>query len=140
MPNPSQTSTAKVVSTHDAPAAIGPYSQAVRVGNTVFTSGQIPIDPATGSFVPGAISEQTERVCRNLEAVLAAAGLSMTQVVKTMVFLQDMKDFAGMNEVYGRYFAMEGATAPARSTVQVAALPRNALVEIECIAMGNTEI
>ena len=122
------------VSTPDAPAAIGPYSQAVRVGDTVFTSGQIPIDPATGDFVPGGVTEQTERVCKNLQAVLGAAGLTMAEVVKTTVFLKNMKDFAAMNEVYGRYFAPEGAVSPARSTVQVAALPKDALVEIECVA------
>ena len=128
-----------VISTPDAPAAIGPYSQAVRVGDTVFTSGQIPLDPATGEFVPGGITEQTEQVCKNLAAVLAAAGLTTGDVVKTGVFLQDMKDFAAMNEVYGRYFAPEGAVPPARSTVQVAALPKDALVEIECIAKEGGE-
>lgn len=137
MPTPSSSKT--VVATESAPAAIGPYSQAVRVGDTVFTSGQIPIDPATGSFVPGGITEQTERVCANLQAVLGAAGLEMVQVVKTTVFLKDMKDFAAMNEVYGRYFAPEGAVPPARSTVQVAALPKDALVEIECVAKGSEE-
>ena len=134
MPTSSKTKTA--VSTPDAPAAIGPYSQAVRVGDMLFTSGQIPLDPATGSFVPGGITEQTVRVCENLKAVLAAAGLDMAQVVKTTVFLKDMKDFAAMNEVYGRYFGPPDAVPPARSTVEVAALPKDALVEIECIAKG----
>jgi len=122
------------ISTTDAPAAIGPYSQAVRVGDMLFTSGQIPIDPATGNLVPGGIVEQTTRVLENLKAVLAAAGLDMIHVVKTTVFLKDMKDFAAMNEIYARYFAPAGIVPPARSTVQVAALPKDALVEIECIA------
>ena len=122
------------ISTKDAPAAIGPYSQAVRVGDMIFTSGQIPIDPATGNLVAGGIPEQTTRVLENLKAVLAAAGIDLTHVVKTTVFLKDMKDFAAMNEIYARYFAPEGVVAPARSTVQVAALPKDALVEIECIA------
>jgi len=122
------------ISTTDAPAAIGPYSQAVRVGDMLFTSGQIPIDPATGNLVPGGIVEQTTRVLENLKAVLAAAGIDMIHVVKTTVFLKDMKDFAAMNEIYARYFAPAGIVPPARSTVQVAALPKDALVEIECIA------
>ena len=122
------------ISTKDAPAAIGPYSQAVRVGDMIFTSGQIPIDPATGNLVAGGIVEQTTRVLENLKAVLAAASIDFTRVVKTTVFLKDMKDFAAMNEIYARYFAPEGVVAPARSTVQVAALPKDALVEIECIA------
>ena len=128
------TSTRAAIATADAPAAIGPYSQAIRCDGLLFTSGQIPLDPATGAFVSGGIAEQTEQVCRNLGAVLGAAGLAFTHVVKTTVFLQDLADFAAMNEVYGRHFATEGVPAPARSTVQVAALPRNALVEIECIA------
>ncbi len=122
------------ISTPQAPAAIGPYSQAIRVGDTLYTSGQIPIDPSTGNFVPGGITEQTVQVCENLKAILAQAGLDMIHVVKTTVFLKDMKDFAAMNEVYARYLAPEGAIAPARSTVQVAALPKDALVEIEVIA------
>ena len=125
-----------VIATPEAPAAIGPYSQAVRVGDFVYTSGQIPLDPATGEFVPGGITEQTERVCRNLEAVLAAAGVGMPDVVKTTVFLQSMGDFAAMNQVNSRYFAPAGAVPPARSTVQVAGLPKGALVEIECVAKG----
>ena len=123
------------VSTTAAPAAIGPYTQAVRVGNMLFTSGQIPIDPATGAFVPGGIAEQTTRVCENLKAVLAAAGIDMVHVVKTTVYLKDMAHFAAMNDVYAKYFASHGAVAPARSTVQAAALPKDALVEIDCIAM-----
>jgi 2-iminobutanoate/2-iminopropanoate deaminase len=126
------------ISTTDAPAAIGPYSQAIRVGDTLFTSGQIPIDPATGNLVPGGIAEQTTRVLENLKAVLSAAGISFTHVVKTTVFLKDMKDFAAMNEIYATYFAPHGAIPPARSTVQVAALPKDSLVEIECIAKEPT--
>ncbi len=125
-----------VVSTSAAPAAIGPYSQAIRVGDTLYTSGQIPIDPATGDFVPGGITEQTMQVLENLKAILAEAGMDFTHVVKTTVFLKDMREFAAMNEVYSRYLAPQGAVPPARSTVQVAALPKNALVEIEVIAKG----
>jgi 2-iminobutanoate/2-iminopropanoate deaminase len=122
----------QIVRTSDAPAAIGPYSQAVKVGGFVFASGQIPIDPQTGQFVPGGIAEQTEQVLRNLKAVLEAAGSSLDQVVKTTVFLADMNDFAAMNEVYGRYFSEDAP--PARATVQAARLPRDARVEIEVIA------
>ncbi|HEV2578476.1 MAG TPA: RidA family protein [Acidobacteriaceae bacterium] len=122
------------IATKDAPAAIGPYTQAVRSGDLVFTSGQIPLDPATGQMISGGITEQTERVVANLRGVLAAAGLSFANVVKTTVFLKSMSDFAAMNEVYARAFAGDGIVAPARSTVQVAALPKDALVEIECIA------
>lgn len=131
--------TRTAVSTPEAPAAIGPYSQAVRVGDTLYTSGQIPIDPATGNIIEGGIAEQTTRVLENLKAVLVAAGADFSRVVKTTVFLKDMKDFAAMNEVYGRYFAPEGVVPPARSTVQVAALPKDALVEIECIARDAAE-
>ena len=127
------------ISTTDAPAAIGPYSQAVRVGDMLFTSGQVALDPATGNLVPGGIVEQTTRVLENLKAVLAAAGLDMIHVVKTTVFLKDMKDFAAMNEIYAKYFAPQGAVPPARSTVQVAGLPKDALVEIECIAKDASE-
>ena len=127
----------QALSTEQAPAAIGPYSQAIRVGEFVFTSGQIPIDPATGDLVSTEITAQTVRVCENLKAVLASAGLGFAQVVKTTVFLQDMAHFAAMNEVYARYFVAEGTPAPARSTVQVAKLPKNALVEIECVAVGR---
>ncbi len=122
------------VSTPDAPAAIGPYSQAIRVGDMLFTSGQIPLDPKTGAFVPGHITEQTTQVLENLKAVLSHAGLDFTHVVKTTVFLKSMGDFAAMNEVYARYFAPQGAVPPARSTVEVARLPKDALVEIELIA------
>lgn len=124
------------IATSSAPAAIGPYSQAVRIGNTVYTSGQVALDPATAALVPGGIVEQTARVLANLEAVLAAAGLTFAHVVKTTVFLKDMADFAAMNELYGKAFAPEGTTAPARSTVEVARLPKDALVEIECIAQA----
>ena len=132
MPTHSDANTA--VSTSHAPAAIGPYSQAIRSGDLLFTSGQIPLDPATGQMVSGGISEQTARVLQNLQAVLSAAGASFANVVKTTVFLKSMADFAAMNEVYARSFGAGGAAAPARSTVQVAALPKDALIEIECIA------
>jgi 2-iminobutanoate/2-iminopropanoate deaminase len=125
-------------STHDAPAAIGPYSQAVRVGDTLYTSGQIALDPATGNIVEGGITEQTTRVLENLKAVLHCAGTDFAHVVKTTVFLKDLKDFTAMNEVYAKYFISEGVVPPARSTVQVAALPKDSLVEIECIAEGTT--
>lgn len=122
------------ISTSDAPAAIGPYSQAIRVGGMLFTSGQIPIDPKTGAFVAGGIAEQTKQVLENLKAILTQAGLELSHVVKTTVFLKAMSDFAAMNEVYAQYLAPAGVTAPARSTVQVAGLPKDALVEIEVIA------
>ena len=120
------------VHTEKAPAAIGPYSQAVVAGNFLFTAGQIPLDPATGQIVQGDVTVQTERVMRNLTAVLEAAGTSWGQVVKTTVFLQDMADFPKVNEVYGR---MIGDARPARSTVQVSALPRGVLVEIDAVAV-----
>ena len=124
-----------IIATDRAPRAIGPYSQAVRAGDLVFASGQIPIDPATGEFVAGGVAEQTEQVLRNLTAVFEAAGVGMNQIVKTTVFLADMDDFTAMNEVYGRFFSVE---PPARATVQAARLPRDARVEIEAIAvMGN---
>jgi 2-iminobutanoate/2-iminopropanoate deaminase len=122
------------VSTKDAPGAIGPYSQAVRIGNFLYTSGQVALDPASGAIVAGGVTEQTTRVIENLTAVLTAAGASLAQVVKTTVFLKNMGDFAAMNEVYGRYFALDDVVAPARSTVEVARLPKDALVEIEVIA------
>ena len=129
----------EIVATESAPQAIGPYSQAIRIGDFVFTSGQIPIDPQTGAFVEGGIAEQTERVLRNLAEVLRAAGTGLEGVVKTTVFLADMDDFAAMNEVYGRFFSSE---PPARSTVQAARLPRDARVEIEAIAVrkNNDEV
>ena len=122
----------RIVHTENAPAAIGPYSQAVVAGNFVFTAGQIAIDPATGQIVQGDVTAQTERVMRNLAAVLENAGASWSDVVKTTVYLQDMADFPRVNEVYGRVM---GEARPARSTVQVAGLPRGVLVEIDVIAI-----
>lgn len=122
------------VSTPNAPAAIGPYSQAVKIENLLYTSGQVALDPATGQLVSGGIAEQTTRVLENLKAILAEAGCDLKYVIKTTVFLKDMNDFAAMNAVYGRYLAPEGVVAPARSTVEVARLPKDALVEIEVIA------
>ena len=121
----------KVISTSKAPAAIGPYSQAIQVSNLVYTSGQIPIDPATGAFVEGGIKEQTRQSLSNVQAVLREAGLSMSNVVKTTVFMADMADFAAMNEVYAEFFA---EPYPARSAVAVKTLPKGALVEIEVVA------
>jgi 2-iminobutanoate/2-iminopropanoate deaminase len=121
------------VQTDSAPAAIGPYSQAIRANGFVYASGQIPIDPQTGEFVAGGIREQTEQVLKNLSAVLKAAGSGLEQVVKTTVFLADMKEFAAMNEVYSRFFASE---PPARATVAAAGLPRDARVEIEAVALA----
>jgi len=123
------------VSTQHAPAAIGPYSQAIRFGDLLYTSGQIALDPATGQLVPGAIAEQTTRVLENLKAILAAAGTDLAHVIKTVVFLKDMNDFAAMNAIYREYLAPKGITPPARSTVEVARLPKDALVEIELIAV-----
>ena len=125
-----------IIATDRAPQAIGPYSQAVRAGSLVFASGQIPINPATGEFVAGGIAEQTEQVLRNLTAVFEAAGLGLDHIVKTTVFLVDMDDFTDMNEVYGRFF---GQQPPARATVQAARLPRDARVEIEAIAVMDSE-
>jgi 2-iminobutanoate/2-iminopropanoate deaminase len=122
------------VSTPNAPAAIGPYSQAIQTGDLLFTSGQIALDPATGQVVPGGITEQTTRVLENLKAILVAAGADFPNVVKTLVFLKDISDFAAMNEIYGKYLAPGGIVSPARSTVEVARLPKDALVEIEVIA------
>jgi len=126
--------TRSIITTDGAPAAIGPYAQGVRVGNLIFTAGQCGLDPITGQAVPGGIKEQTERVIKNLEAVLEAGGSSLGQVVKTTVFLQDMNDFAAMNAVYASFFESDADTLPARSTVEVARLPRNLLVEIEAVA------
>ena len=122
------------ISTPNAPAAIGPYSQAILVGDTLYTSGQVSIDPKTNDFVAGTIEQQTTQVLENLKAILTEAGFDLSQVIKTTVFLQSMSDFAAMNAIYATYLAPEGVAAPARSTVQVAALPKNALVEIEVIA------
>ena len=116
--------------TDKAPSAIGPYSQAIKAANFLFTSGQIPIDPATGEVVEGGIGAQTERVCKNLKAVLEAAGTSLEKVVKTTCFLADMGDFAAFNAIYARYFPEK----PARSCVAVKTLPKNVLVEVECVA------
>jgi 2-iminobutanoate/2-iminopropanoate deaminase len=123
------------VSTPNAPAAIGPYSQAVECGQMIYTSGQIPLDPATGQLVEGGIREQTARVLENLRAVLAAVQSDLQRVVKTTVYLKNMSDFAAMNDVYSTYLAHEGGVAPARSTVEVARLPKDALVEIDVIAL-----
>ncbi len=122
------------VATTGAPGAIGPYSQAVKIGELVFTSGQVALDPASGQIVAGGIREQTTRVLENLKAVVEAAGANLSQVVKTVVFLKSMEDFAAMNEIYASYLAPEGVVPPARSTVEVARLPKDALVEIEVIA------
>jgi len=123
-----------VIATSGAPAAIGPYSQAVRVGNLIFTAGQIPIDPDTQHVVASNIEEQTERVLENLKAILEAAGSDLSRVVKTTVFLKDFGDFAAMNSIYAQYLAADGAIPPARSTVEVARLPKDVLIEIEVIA------
>ena len=121
----------QTVNTPQAPAAIGPYSQAIRVGNLLFTSGQIPIDPVTGVFIEGGIKEQTRQSLSNVKAILEEAGLTMANVVKTTVFMADMNDFADMNAVYAEYFS---EPYPARSAVAVKALPKGALVEIEVVA------
>ena len=120
------------IKTSNAPAALGPYSQAIKVGEFVFTSGQVAIDPETGEFIGGGIVEQTERVLKNVAAVLEAAGSSLDQVVKTLVFLADMDDFSAMNDVYGKFFT---GAPPARSTVQAARLPKDARIEIEAVAL-----
>lgn len=122
------------ISTQAAPAAIGPYSQAIRVGDTLYASGQVGLDPATGQLVAGGIEEQTVRVLENVKAVLAEAGLDFAAVVKTTVFLKSMSDFAAMNAIYERYLAPSGVVPPARSTVAVVTLPKDALVEIEVLA------
>ena len=122
------------VRTSEAPAAIGPYSQAIRCGQFIYTSGQIPLDPATGEIVGSDIQTQTERVLQNVQALLKSAGASLDSVIKTTVFLTSMNDFSAMNAVYANYF--EGHT-PARSAVAVAELPRKALIEIECVALTN---
>ena len=119
------------VSTPQAPAAIGPYSQAVRAGDLLFVSGQIPLDPATGTLVEGGIAAQTERVLTSIGAILKAAGASYDQVVRCTVFLADLEEFAAMNEVYGRFFSQP---APARATVEVSRLPRDVRIEIDVIA------
>lgn len=122
----------KIIKTDKAPGAIGPYSQAVQIGSLLYTSGQIPLDPATGEVVQGDIKLQTKRVLDNLAGVLAAAGSNFDQVVKTMVFIKDMNDFSALNEVYAEYFVND---PPARSCVEVARLPKDVKVEIELIAL-----
>ena len=122
---------ARTISTDKAPKAIGPYSQGIAASGFLFLSGQVPLDPRTGDLVQGTVREEVTRVMENLKAVLEAAGSGLDRVVRTTVFLTDLKDFAAMNEVYARYF---GAHRPARSTVQVAALPKGARVEIDAIA------
>ena len=122
----------KIISTNEAPAAVGPYSQAVRAGSMVFCAGQIPLDPKTAQIVPGDIGEQTRRVLDNITAVLKADGLTFEHIVKTTIFLTDLGDFQTVNEIYGSYFKQQ---PPARSTVQVSALPKGARIEIEAIAM-----
>ena len=123
----------EVIATQDAPQAIGPYSQAIKAGGLVFCSGQIALEPASGTIVAGNVAQQTERVIENLKAVLAAADSGLDRVVKTTVFLKNMGDFAAMNEVYGRYFK---TAPPARSTVEAARLPKDVLVEIDVIALA----
>jgi 2-iminobutanoate/2-iminopropanoate deaminase len=122
----------QVISTDNAPKAIGPYSQAIRANGLIFVSGQTPIDPATQQLLNGNIGEQTERVLRNIEAILTQAGSSMAQVVRCGVFLKDMNDFTAMNEVYGKFFKSE---PPARTTIQAARLPKDCMVEIDAIAL-----
>ena len=121
----------KMISTPKAPAAIGPYSQAIQVGNLIYTSGQIPIDPATGQLVEGGVKEQARQSLNNIQAILQEAGLTMASVVKTTVFMADMADFADMNSIYAEFFT---EPYPARSAVAVKTLPKNALVEIEVVA------
>jgi len=123
----------EVVATKDAPQAIGPYSQAIKAGGFIFVSGQIAIDPPTGNLVPGDVAAQTERVLKNLDAILNAAGSRLQVVVRSTVFLKNMNDFAAMNEVYSRFWK---SAPPARATVEVARLPKDALVEIDVIALG----
>jgi 2-iminobutanoate/2-iminopropanoate deaminase len=124
----------EAVATKLAPAAIGPYSQAIKANGLVFASGQIPIDPATGNVISGSIAEQTQRVLTNVTEILKAAGCGLENVVKTTVFLKNMMDFATMNEVYSKFFT---GTPPARSTVEVARLPKDVLVEIEVVALAQ---
>jgi len=123
----------EVIATPDAPKAIGPYSQAIKANGFVFTAGQVALDPATGQVVEGDVAAQTERVMKNLAAILKASGASFEKVVRCTVFLKSMNDFAAMNEVYARYFSSE---PPARSTVEVARLPKDVLVEIDVIALA----
>ena len=124
----------QAVATDKAPKAIGPYSQGIKAGNLLFVSGQVPIDPATGNIIEGDIKTQTDRVMRNLTAILEAGGASMDHVVRCTVYLADMNDFAAMNEVYGSYFSQP---APARATIQAVRLPKDARVEIDVVAVLN---
>jgi 2-iminobutanoate/2-iminopropanoate deaminase len=124
------------VTTTSAPAAIGPYSQGIRIGNLIFTAGQAALDPATQQLASGDISEQTTRTLENLKAVLEAAGSSLSKTVKATVYLKNMNDFAAMNAVYAKYLAPDGVVPPARTTIEAARLPKDALVEIELIAEG----
>lgn len=126
----------KIVSTTEAPAAVGPYSQAVRIGPMLFTAGQIPLDPKSGQIVSEDVAEQTKQVLKNLTAVLQAEGMDFTNIVKTTVFMTNLGDFQTMNEIYASYF---NETPPARSTVQVSALPKGAQVEIEVIAVATKD-
>ncbi|MEY2480980.1 MAG: 2-iminobutanoate/2-iminopropanoate deaminase [Verrucomicrobiota bacterium] len=126
----------KIISTSDAPAALGPYSQAVRVGSTIYCAGQVPLDPKSGQIVSGGIDAQTRRVLENITAVLKAEGLTFANIVKTTIFLTDLADFQTMNEIYGSYFQQQ---PPARSTVQVSALPKGAKIEIEVIAVADED-
>ena len=128
MPN-----TREVIATKDAPQAIGPYSQAIKAAGLVFVSGQVAIDPATGNVISGGIAEQTERVLKNLQAILQAAGTGLEKVVRTTVYLKNMSEFAAMNEVYARFWK---SSPPARATVEVARLPKDVLVEIDVIALA----
>ena len=128
MPN-----TREVIATKDAPQPIGPYSQAIKAAGMVFASGQVAIDPATGNVISGGIAEQTERVLKNLQAILQAAGTGLEKVVKTTVYLKNMSEFAAMNEVYARFWS---SSPPARATVEVARLPKDVLVEIDVIALA----
>jgi 2-iminobutanoate/2-iminopropanoate deaminase len=123
-----------LIFTNEAPEAIGPYSQAIRTGNLIYTAGQIALDPATGQLVPGGIREQTTRVLENLKAILEAGGSSLGRAVKATVFLKDFNDFAAMNAIYGQYMAPEGVAPPARTTIEASRLPKDALVEIELVA------
>ena len=127
----------KIISTSDAPAAVGPYSQAVRVGSTIYCAGQIPLDPKSGQIISGGVDAQTRRVMENIAAVLKADGLSFDHIVKTTIFLMDLGDFQTVNEIYGSYFKQQ---PPARSTVQVAGLPKGARVEIEVIAVAGDDM